>query len=74
MRQRRHSASSTRSEAALWSEVALLETEHAVKVKTLEALLLKVRQERGIAERELATFLDLPAARKFLEEERAHLS
>jgi hypothetical protein len=55
-------------------EVALLETEHAVKVEALEALLLEVRQERGVAERERATFLDLLAARKILEEERAHLS
>jgi hypothetical protein len=73
MRQRRHNASSTRSEAALRSEVALLETEHAVKFKALEALLLEVQQERGVAEREQATFLDLLAARKIVEEERAHL-
>ena len=64
----------TTREAALRSEVALLETEHAVKVEALEALLLEVRQERGVAEREQATFLDLLAARKILEEERAHLS
>ncbi len=63
----------TTREAALRSEVALLETEHAVKVEALEALLLEVRQERGVAEREQATFLDLLAARKILEEERAHL-
>ncbi len=54
--------------------VRLLETEHAVNVEALEALLLEVRQERGVAEREQATFLDLLAARKILEEERAHLS
>ena len=64
----------TTRQAALRSEVALLETEHAVKVEALEALLLEVRQERGVAEREQATFLDLLAARKILEEERAHLS
>jgi hypothetical protein len=72
MRQRRRSASSTR-EAALRSEVALLETEHAVQVEALEALLLEVGQERGVAEREQATFLDLLVARNILEEERAHL-
>jgi hypothetical protein len=64
----------TTREAALRSEVARLETEHAVKVEALEALLLEVRQERGVAERERATFLDLLAARKIIEEERAHLS
>jgi hypothetical protein len=63
----------TTREAALRSEAALLETEHAVKVEGLEALLLEVRQECGVAEREQATFLDLLAARKILEEERAHL-
>jgi hypothetical protein len=63
----------TTREAALRSEVALLETEHAVKAEALEALLLEVRQERGKAEREQATFLDLLAARKILEEEHAHL-
>jgi hypothetical protein len=36
----------------------------AVKVEPLEALLLEVRQERGVAERERATCLDLLAARK----------
>ncbi len=51
----------TTREAALRSEVALLETEHAVKVEALEALLLEVRQERGVAEREQATFLLLPS-------------
>ena len=60
-------------EAALRSEVELLETEHAVKVEALRALLVEVRQEREVAERERATFLDLLAARKILEEERAHL-
>ncbi len=35
---------------------------------------MEVWQERGVAEREQATFLDLLAARKILEEERAHLS
>jgi hypothetical protein len=64
----------TTREATLRSEVALLETEHAVKVEALEALLLEVQQERGVAEREQATFLDLLAARKILEEEHAHLS
>jgi hypothetical protein len=63
----------TTREAALRSEVALLETEHAVKVEALEALLLEVRQERSVALRERSTFLDLLAARKILEEERAHL-
>jgi hypothetical protein len=43
------------------------------KVEALEALLLEVRQERGVAEREQATFLDLLAARKILEEAHAHL-
>jgi hypothetical protein len=60
--------------AALMSEVALLDTKHAVKVEALEALLLEVRQERGVALREQATFLDLLAARKILEGERAPLS
>jgi hypothetical protein len=55
------------------SEVAVLEMEHAVKAEALEALLLEVRQERGVAEREQASFLDLLAARKILEEEHAHL-
>jgi hypothetical protein len=68
----------TTCETDLRSEVALLKTEHAVKVEALEtlgsALLLEVRQERGVAEREQATFLDLLASRKILEEERAHLS
>ncbi len=62
----------TTCEAALRSEVALLETEHAVKVEALEALLLE-EQERGVAERERATFSGLLAARRILEEERAHL-
>ena len=44
------------------------------KLRPFETLLLEVRQERGVAEREQATFLDLLAARKILEEERAHLS
>ena len=61
----------TTREAALRSEVALLETEHAVKVEALEALLLEVRQERGVAEREQATFLDLLTARKILEAKRS---
>ena len=59
--------------AALRSEVALLETEHAVKVEALEAVLLELRQERGVAECEQATFLYLLAARKVLEDELAHL-
>ena len=63
----------TTREAALRSEVAVLETEHAVKVEALEALLLEVRQERGVAQRERATCLHLLAARKILKEERAHL-
>ena len=46
----------TTREAALRSEVALLETEHAVKVEGLDALLLEVRKERGVAEGEQATF------------------
>ena len=33
-----------------------------------------VRSERGVAEREQATVLDLLAARKILVEESAHLS
>jgi len=44
------------------------------KLRPFETLLLEVRQERGVAEREQATFLDLLAARKILQEERAHLS
>ena len=46
----------TTRKAALRSEVALLKTEHAVKVEALEALLLEVRQECGVAESEQATF------------------
>jgi hypothetical protein len=53
----------TTREAAFMSEVALLETEHAVKVEALETLLVEVQQERGVAEREQATLLDLLAAR-----------
>jgi hypothetical protein len=44
-----------------------------VKVEALQALLLEVQQESGVAERELATFLGLLAARKILEEECARL-
>ncbi len=52
----------TTRQAALRSEVAMLETEHAVKFEAHEALLLEVQQECGVAEREQATFLDLLAA------------
>ena len=44
------------------------------KLRPFQTLLLEVRQERGVAEREQATFLDLLAPRKMLDEERAHLS
>ena len=55
-----HSANSqcaclTTREAALRSEVALLEMEHAFKVETLEALLLEVRQECGASKRSVRT-------------------
>jgi hypothetical protein len=36
-------------------------------------VLLEVRQEHDVAEREQATFLDLLAAHRILEEEFAHL-
>ena len=63
----------TTREAALRSQVAVIETEHAIKVEALEALLLEVRQVHGVAERERATFLDILTACKIVEEERAHL-
>ncbi len=43
------------------------------KLRPFETLLLEVRQERGVAEREQATFLDLLAAHRILQEEFAHL-
>ncbi len=50
------------------------EAAHRSEVTEVEVLLLEVRQERGVTEREQATFLDLLAARKILQEERAHRS
>jgi len=63
----------TTREAALRSQVTVIETEHTVKVQVLEALLLEVQQVHDVAERERATFLDILTARKIVEEERAHL-